>query len=263
MSAPTDDPRIDDNKKAWDETARVHARAVFPELLARAGRPGFSTLDAIERRHFDALGIVGRDVAQVCCNNARELLSLKVAGARRCVGFDISEAFLGQGAALATAAGVDLELVCGDMHAIPARFEDSFDVVYVTVGALGWLPDPARAFAIMARLLRDGGSLFVYEMHPVLDMFEVERGAELVHSYFRTEPYVESGESDYYDPSARIESTSHWFHHTMSGVISGVLGAGLRLVHFEEHAHDISNRFPHLATHPATPPMCYTLIARR
>jgi len=257
------DTRIEDNRKAWDETAAVHARSVLPELLARASRPGFSTLDVIERRVFDELGVVGKDVAQVCCNNARELLSLKVLGARRCVGFDLSEAFLAQGAALATAAGLELELVHGDMHLIPARFEDAFDVVYVTVGALGWLPDPARAFAVMARLLRSGGALFVYEMHPVLDMFESERGAELVHSYFRTEPYVESDESDYMDPSARIASTSHWFHHTLGGIISGVLTAGLRLVRFEEHAHDISMRFAHLETHHATPPMCYTLIARR
>ena len=62
-------------------------------------------------------------------------------------------------------------LAC-DVYAVPAEYDAQFDLVYISVGAFGWLPDLTGFLAVCARLLRPGGKLLIYEMHPILDMIE-------------------------------------------------------------------------------------------
>lgn len=255
---------IEQNRKAWNETAAIHERARMSELLQAARLPGFSTLDATEEAILGTLGLGQRPfaVAQLCCNNARELLSIKLRGAGHCTGFDISDAFIEQGQRLAEAAGVELELVRTSVFDIDPRYEGRYDVVYVTVGALGWMPDIDAFIAVAARLLVPGGALFIYEMHPILDMLDPDSGLTLKHSYFRTERYVNDNEADYYDPSQTVSEPSYWYHHRMADIIGACLRHGLRLEHFDEHAQDLSNVFAHLAPERMLP-LSYTLVARR
>ena len=257
------DATIEQNRRAWNETAAIHERARMPELLAAVARGGFSTLDATEERIFEELGVArGLAVAQLCCNNARELLSLRLRGAGRCTGFDVSEAFLAQGARLAAAAETHLELVRTSVYDIPAHYSGLYDIVYVTVGALGWMPDLGAFLGAAARLLAPGGALFIYEMHPLLDMLDPDSGLALKHSYFRSEPYVNEAEPDYFDPSQRVTEPSYWYHYTLGDLLGGCIRHGLKLEHFEEHPHDVSTVFAHLASERMLP-MSYTLVARR
>ena len=115
-------------------------------------------------------------------------------------------------------------------------------LVYVTVGALGWLPDLDRYFATVNRL-SPGGHLFVYEMHPILDMFDTDGDLIIKHSHFRSEPFESTDDPDYYDPERIVEATSFWFHHKLSDIIGGCLRHGLALRASEEHDHDISTVF--------------------
>jgi hypothetical protein len=82
------------NRAAWDEVAPVHAQTQMEPLLASFRRPGYSVLDEIETGLLTGLGVETKAVAQLCCNNGRELISIKNMGAGRCVGFDIAGAFI-------------------------------------------------------------------------------------------------------------------------------------------------------------------------
>lgn len=256
------DEVVRSNRAMWNETAALHAESQLGTLLERFRDPGFGVLDAHERAVLEEIGVRGKAVAQLSCNNGRELLSVERLGAARCVGFDLSDAFVAQGRALAEAAGSRAEFVQGDVYEIPPRFDASFDLVTVTVGALGWLPDLGAWYGVVRRLLRPGGHLFIYEMHPLLDMFDAQAGLVPRHSYFRREPFVEAGGPDYYEPDRVVSGTSYWFHHTLGDVIGEALRAGLELRRFEEHAHDLSNVFRAFQDEPATPPLSYTLVAR-
>ena len=216
------------NRRAWNETAELHGESQLPRLLESFRDPAFSTLDAIEQEVLGEIGLSGKRVAQLSCNNGRELLSVLRAGAASGVGFDISDVYIAQGRQLAAAAGLGARVtfVRSDVYHIPSDYDGSFDLVYVTVGAIGWLPDLDRYFGIAAHLLAPGGWLFLYEMHPMLDMFDPETGLEVKNSYFRKEPYRSSGDPDYYEPDKIVEATSYWFHHTMGDVIGGVCGTG-------------------------------------
>lgn len=258
-----DDNLIKANRAMWNKTADVHERGYVAELFERIKAPDFSTFDSVEQEIFDIFGLAGKTVAQLSCNNGRELISCKKAGAGRCVGFDISDKFIDQGRRLAEAAGVPVELVRTSVYDIPGSFNNSFDIVYVTVGALGWLPDLSAYFEIVARLLKDGGHLFIYEMHPVLDMFDAETGLEVKHSYFRTEPYVEEAAPDYMDPEQMVTATSYWFHHKLSDIIGGCLKNGLQLSHFEEYGHDVSMVYRAFQEFDQKPPLSYALVAKK
>lgn len=251
------------NRQMWNETAAVHERVKFAGLEASFRDPAFSTLDELERGVLGRIGVAGRSVAQLSCNNGRELISVERLGAVRAVGFDIADAFIAQARRLAQAADSQAEFVRSDVYEIGPEYRGAFDLVYVTVGALGWLPDLPRWYELVWRLLRPGGHLFIYEMHPVLGMFEAQLGPELRHSYFERSPLVEEAAPDYYAPEEVVSAKSVWFQHTLGDIIGGALRVGLLLEEFAEHPHDVSMVYRSFAQLEAVPPMSYHLVAKR
>ena len=251
------------NRAMWNRTADVYQAEGFDKLLAAVSQPDFTTFDEVERRMFTSLGLEGKDVAQLGCNNGRELVSVKKAGARRCVGFDISENFLEQARQLAEASAQDLEFVRGSVYDVAETYDHTFDIVYVTVGVLGWLPDLPAFFAVIGRLLRPGGSFFLYDQHPVLGMFDPTKVLEVDSSYFRQEPFVGKTLPDYLDPAQTGRAESYWFQHTLSSIIGLCLQTGLRLTHFEEYGRDLSNNYRAFQNFEHKPPLSYSLLAQK
>ena len=252
------------NRRMWNETAAVHERHRLGRLLEAFADPSFLALDELERGVLERIGSPGCAVAQLCCNNGQELISAeRLLGASRAVGFDISDAFIDQGERLREAAGSNAEFVRTNVYDIHPRFDGQFDIVYVTVGALGWMPDLTAWYRVVSRLLRPGGYLFVYEMHPLLDMFEPEQGPELRHSYFRSDPFLVEAAPDYLAPDEVVSAPSAWFHHTLGAIISGALEAGLVLEEFDEHPDDVSATYSSFEDLPARPPLSYHLVARK
>ena len=251
------------NRRMWNETADVHAKAYVDRLFDAIAAPDFSTFDEVEKQLFARVCLAGKAVAQLGCNNGRELISVKKAGAGRCVGFDISDRFIEQAKRLADAGGAGVEFVRADVYDIPSDFDGQFDLVYITIGVLGWLPDLGAFFEVISRLLKTDGQLFIYEMHPILNMFEAEKGLEIDASYFRTEPFFTEKEPDYFDPSHVVDAASYWFPHKLSDIIGGCLDRGLSLTHFQEYDRDISMVFAAFERFEKKLPLSYSLIARK
>jgi ubiquinone/menaquinone biosynthesis C-methylase UbiE len=251
------------NREMWNQTADVHAKAKLEGLLESVKSSDFTTFDEVEKSIFEKIGLKDKAVIQLSCNNARELISCKKAGAGRCVGVDISDKFIEQGKRLAQAGNVQIELVCSSIYDLPHDYDNSFDIVYVTIGALGWLQDMDAYFELVARLLKVGGQIFIYEMHPVLDMFDAETGLEIKHSYFKTDPYVTEEAPDYFDPSTIVAAPSYWFHHKLSDIIGGCLNNGLNLTHFAEYGHDIGMVFKDFESLEKKPALSYSLVAQK
>ena len=231
------------NRSAWDASAPLHkGNDSWMELVNGFANPGYSCLHELEAQRLEAIGLNGKSVAQLCCNNARELLSVKNLGAGRCVGFDQSEAFLDQGRELASIAGASIELVVADVFDLPGEYDGAFDIVLVTVGATGWMPDIAAFYQIAARLLRKGGTLLVHEQHPILDLFEPsgDKPYEPAYPYFIKDAQPQDTAIVYDGSPAEAVGTSYWFTHTLSDVVMGVIDAGMELVELRESPENIS-----------------------
>ncbi len=254
------------NQAGWNEAADYHrAHPQFAALLANFARPDFLCLDEVAIGRLKMLDVRNKSVAQLCCNNARELLSIKNLGAGRCVGFDFSQAFLDQGRDLAETAGQELELVQTEITAIPESFNGSFDLAVMTIGVLGWMPDLSAFFETVQRVLKPGGRLFLYEDHPILNMYPTgEQPMPPVpdESYFRSTPYREDEGLDYWSGKPYDAQPVYWTFHKMSDVIMGVVGNGFQIEDFEELPDDIGNR-PDFENQPQQLPLSYILIARK
>lgn len=260
------DDYVEANRQAWNEAAAVHARSQWEALERRFREPGYSCLDAVATSALRTIGIEGKAVAQLCCNNGRELLSIRNLGAGCCVGFDISDEFIVQARRLAAIAGLDCSFVVANAYDIPAAYDDRFDLVMVTIGALGWMPDLPAFLAVAARLLRPGGTLFVYEQHPIMDMFEPWDTADplrLRYSYFRKEPWRDEDGLDYWTGARYASRPMYWFHHKLSDIIGACLANGLAIAAFEEHGHAMHDGHAAIERQTIRPPLGYTLAARR
>ena len=254
------------NLAAWEDAAPIHGRQNQAELLDAFRTSGFSCLDPIETKCLQTIGVKGKDIAQICCNNGRELLSVKNMGAARCVGFDGAQGFIDQGRELAKAANLEVEFVCTDIYDIDERFALNFDLVTITIGVLGWMPDLERFFSVVANLIKPGGALFIYEQHPILDMIEPGNAdAPIVWelSYFNKEPYVETDGLDYYGGEQYDAKPATSFSNTMAEIIMAGIDNGLAVEHFEEFPHHISNTWWNVEKSGLGLPMCYTLIMRK
>lgn len=255
------------NRAAWNASAEHHrGNRAWRDLVAGFATPGHSCLDEIDIESLTTIGVSGKDVAQICCNNGRELLSIRNMGAARCVGFDQSHAFLDQARELTAIAGQDCEFVEGDVYHIPADYDGCFHLVVITIGVFGWMPALPSFFAVVARLLRPGGQLYVYEEHPVMNMFDpaTARPFEPANAYFRTEPEA-ANHAIVYDGAQADQTTTHyWFFHTLSDVLTACLENGLTIERFREYAHNISNvEFDIYEDRGVAMPMSYTLVARK
>ncbi|MEN8143530.1 MAG: class I SAM-dependent methyltransferase [Gemmatimonadota bacterium] len=260
------------NRAAWNEAAPVHAATELEKLQNEIGQPDFSCLDATAAHALREAGVAGSHVAQLACNNGREVLSMLTLGAASAVGFDISEGFIAQAVELAQRAGrgADCEFVVSDLYNIPTGYDRTFDVVYSSVGVLGWMPELAGFFAVAHRLLKPGGRLVIYELHPVLGMFDPDRAADPgqpvtlpSYSYFSADPFSDTTGLDYWTGTQYESSAFFWFQHTLGSIVSSCLAAGLALKSLREFGHDISRIYGRLEKAEAVPPMCFLLHAER
>lgn len=271
MSPPSHREAVDAAKRAWDASAPIHRESrSFRELLEGVRDPGFSCLDTVLHAELVRIGVEDATIAQLCCNNGRELLSVGNMGARSVVGFDQSAVFLDQARELARAAGRPAEtcrFVEADIHAMPTDDDGTCDLVLVTIGVFGWLPEPTPLFQAAAQLLSPGGALVVYEQHPVMNMMDPYEGSDphrLAFSYFQAEPFREQGPILYTADAPSNEGPVHyWFVHTMGDIVTACLETGFTLERFREYPHNISSdAFDVYDGQEAQLPQSYLLSAR-
>lgn len=257
------------NREAWNEVMPRHQAAASEKWDTAFARPGFVCLTDVEMDALRRMGIEGKDVAHLCCNNGIELLSLKNMGAQVCVGFDISDAAIEEARQRAKRSGIDCQYVRTDVYEIGPEHEGCFDIVYISAGGLGWMPDLKLFFAKAASLLRKTGRVFIHEIHPFSEMlpFDDTEGDDvlrIVEPYFKPEPYVDYGDLDYVGGS-KYSSTrpQYWFVHTISDILMGLIGNGFSIQHFSEHETDISAGHRRIEQARAGVPLSCILIARK
>ena len=102
-----------------------------------------------------------------------------------------------------------------------------FDMVYVTWGAINWLPDIARWAAVVGSLLKPGGYLYLAESHPAILCFEWIDGKIVPHYDWRTPHRASPSSADLattYNGSPRElrnRRVYEWIH-PLSDIINGL-----------------------------------------
>ena len=236
---------IQSNKLAWEDAFRHRKPGWGDDNAARLQSERLPFLHPDIVHTVENMDFHGKTIAQFCCNNGRELLSLMQLGAARGVGFDIAENLIAQARETAEAVGAACTFEACNLLELPARYMGQFDFIFFTVGALAWFQELDPVFALVKRCLKPDGGLLVHDSHPFLCLLPVpgeeayrEGEVRVTHPYFRDAPWLENSGMRYL--SETYESpTFTSFTHTVSDIIGGVLRAGLRLETFHEYPCDV------------------------
>lgn len=226
------------NRANWDERVAIHIGSRGYNLAPlRAGR---GVLNPIEEAELGP--VAGKRVLHLQCHFGADTLTLAQRGAE-VVGLDFSPAAIAAARALAAELGLSARFLEANVYDAPAALPEpqSFDIVYVTWGALCWLPDIAGWARVAAHFVRPGGFLYLAEGHPAaLVMDDATPANHGLPGYFA--PYLGREElildeaTDYADPEARLANArTHQFVHPLSDVVTGLIAAGLTLDWLREH----------------------------
>ncbi len=265
------------NRANWDERVAVHLGPRGYDLAELAA--GTARLNAIEEAELGPVD--GLRMLHLQCHFGRDSLILAQRGAE-VVGLDFSAPAIDAARALAARLGLAdrVRFVAADLYdaatAVPAPA--SFDAVYVTWGALCWLPDITAWARLVAHFLKPGGWLYLAEGHPVAMVLDDAAAAPdgtpgLFLPYFHDDPLRLDDSSDYVDPQARLTNaaTCQWIH-PLGSVVTALLQAGLSLDWLHEHPTATWRMFACLRQDPDGTfhwpdrpwlPLSYSLRARR
>src|SRR4051812_20099982 len=227
------------NRANWDERAPAHAASTGYGLQRYLNDPAF--LSDIVRFDLPLLGdIDGLRAVHLQCHIGTDTISLARLGAQ-VTGLDFSSASLAEARRLAEQGGANIGFVEADVYdAVTVLGPASFDLVFTGIGALCWLPDIRRWAGVVAGLLRDGGRLFIREIHPVLwALDETREDALLVIDY----PYFEREEPLVWDEAGTYVATdtmftqhrTHQWNHGLGEIVTALLEAGMELTALVEH----------------------------
>jgi SAM-dependent methyltransferase len=239
------EPHFEANRANWDERVGVHARSAFYDVegwLRDAPGP--------RQRELDALGdVTGMTLLHLQCHFGMDTLRWARAGAL-VTGVDFSPIAVETAIALAQRAGLSerARFVCANVYDAPEALEgENFDVVYVSLGALCWLPNVAGWSRVVAALLAPGGRLYVHDVHPFTFCFD-DDGERLIYGYFEEadHPFVSDEASTYTDGAPLSSTRTYEWNHALGEIIASLLARGLVLDALIEHDWTVYRAFPWL-----------------
>lgn len=223
------------NRAWWDGVVETHVNS--ESYLTGAFRAGGDTLHPIESAEIG--DVRGKSLVHLQCHFGLDTLSLARRGARA-TGLDFSAKAVAQARALAEEAKLDARFVESNVYDAAAALGDTYDIAYVTWGALVWLPDLDRWARVVAEVLKPGGFLYLLEGHPMALALEQKKAEDpLVPGwpYFEQDrPMVMDEPGTYADKQAALAHTrTHEWPHPLQEIFGALIGAGLRIEMFHEH----------------------------
>jgi len=251
------------NIASWDEAAAKH-ESINHTLPEDVTSDSFNNLNPDFNTLVDAYNVNGKSVVQICCNNGIDLISIKKKGAGFCLGIDGSKTFINQAIRLAESADEsNIQFLCSDIYELPEDYHASFDLLIITVGVLNWMPDVSRFMQTCASLLTPGGSLLMEEIHPILSMYEEGDPSYIDSSYFRTEPFRDTGGLDYFNYEKYDAKENYWFPHSLEEILMSAINHNLHLEHIRELDYNVGNFCADLEHTQNNPPLGINLAWRK
>lgn len=219
------------NKNSWNKRVETHINSKFYDVTGFLS--GNTSLNEIE---LSALPDVnGLSLLHLQCHFGLDSLSLARLGAD-VTGVDISDEAIKKANELKAKAQLKAEFVTSDVYAFGETNQQQFDVVYTSYGAICWLPDLDRWAQVIRSCLKPGGTFYMAEFHPIIDLMA---GYEYFH---QQDPDI-SFEDTY---TENCDGSQHEFavwSHPMGDVLTALVNAGLAIQVVKEFDYSPYNCF--------------------
>ncbi|MEV0253766.1 class I SAM-dependent methyltransferase [Streptomyces sp. NPDC050732] len=228
--------------ESWTPLKAASARGVLDDF-----RRGGVRIHPLE---LDEVGDVsGRSLLHLQSHMGVRTLSWARLGAR-VTGVDFSAEGTETARALARDVAPSARFVCANVYDLPDRLTETFDLVYMSHGTLGWLPDLVRWAEIVARFVAPGGRFHLFEAHPTAWLFDQQTPSRELRARYG---YFSPGEPLRWQyrglRAARGAETDGWEYcwgHGMGTILTSLVGAGLAVSHLREWPFVAWPMFPFL-----------------
>ncbi|MFT5079276.1 MAG: SAM-dependent methyltransferase [Planctomycetota bacterium] len=230
------------NKETWNHKVDAHAKSDF--YFLEAFKAGASSLNKYE---LAALGDVsGKSLLHLQCHFGQDTLSWSRMGAS-CTGVDLSDKAIALAQELNSELSQNASFVCCNVLETSKHISKTFDIVFTSYGTIGWLPDLKPWAQMISELLKDRGTFYIVEFHPIAWMFDHTSGTPVMkYPYHQEEAIYEEYKGTYADENAAIMSKEYGWNHSLSEVIQSLIDAGLTIDSFHEMDASPYDVFPDL-----------------
>jgi len=222
---------IESNKHAWGKVSENHYFHFKKALLE--GSHKFNKYIQSE------LGeLKGKKIIHLQCNTGADTILLANMGASAVVGVDLVPDNIKYAKKLADDLGVsNTNFIESDIMEFMEKHNEKYDVVFVSEGAIGWLPDLMKWGETVRHLLKDDGFFYIFDGHPTYLMFdegELSKGiTKIKYPYFSETPDIDNSIGGYASET-KYEVESYFWMFKISDVINSLVSAGMHIEFFHE-----------------------------
>lgn len=233
---------IEANKEAWSLISKDHY-----ETFLKIIKEGTYNLNKII---LSELGdIKGKKIIHLQCNTGADSIKLAQMGAI-VTGVDLVPDNIYYAKKMAKDLGVNnVNFITSDIMELSNIHHDTYDIVFTSEGAIGWLPDLNKWGQTIKSLLKEDGFFYTFDSHPFYLAMDEEKFSknilEVKYPYFKTKPDVDNDIGGY--ASVTKEHINYFWMYTISKLINSLTFAGLHIEFFNEYTDyicDMGNMKP-------------------
>ena len=215
---------IEINRQSWEDRTAVHLKSKFYDLEAFKKNP--MSLKSFE---LEGLGDVkGKSLLHLQCHFGQDSLSWAKKGAK-VTAVDFSPSAIEAAKTLSEELDIEAEFI--ESNVLTLDLKQEFDVVFMSYGTLGWLPDLKQWGAVVAKHLKQGSTFFIAEFHPVLDILDEK--TQFGYFFDKNTPTTKEVGS-YTDGGEDMTTEYCWWNHSLSEIFVALESNGLKLQSFAE-----------------------------
>lgn len=233
----SDMKEIEANKHAWSQVSRDHY-LTFKNLLLDGNYQ-------LNKHIRDELGdLSGKKIIHLQCNTGADTILLSRM-AESAVGVDFVPDNIHYAKKLAEDLSItNVQFIESDIMDLMDKHNEKYDVVFVSEGAIGWLPDLKKWAKTIRNLLKDDGFFYMFDSHPFFLMMNTEKlqynVLDIQYPYFNKIPDFDDTIGGYASEPKHDVETYFWMY-TVSDLVNSLASAGLHiefLNEFKENFYD-------------------------
>jgi SAM-dependent methyltransferase len=221
---------VDSNKHAWSQVSQDHYVSFKKSLL-----DGSHKFNKYIQNELGDLS--GKKIIHLQCNTGADTILLARMGASA-IGVDLVPDNIHYAKKLAEDLNItNIDFIESDIMKFMDCHNEKYDVVFVSEGAIGWLPDLKKWGETIRHLLKEDGFFYVFDSHPFFLAMNEQKLSnnvmEVKYPYFGKEPDVEDSIGGYASEPKHGVKAYFWLY-TVSDLINSLASAGLHIEHFNE-----------------------------
>jgi SAM-dependent methyltransferase len=232
------------NKNLWNKRTTIHKDSSFYDVDGfKAGKDVLTPIELTE------LGDVkGKRMLHLQCHFGLDSLNWARYGAH-VTGIDLSDEAIKEATRLNDELELNASFICSNIYDLKNHLDQQFDIVFTSYGVVGWLPDLDKWSEIISYYLKDGGTFYMAEFHPVIWMFDDEF-KEIKYCYENREVIETESQGTYTDRHADINAKEYGWNHSISEVLNALIFHGMRIEFFNEYMYSPYPCFNNVVQNP-------------